>query len=691
MKKALTHFKHYTESLFLSYSSLLFTSNKYFGFLLFLVTLMQPQLALSGIISWLTTFIFTKLIGLRKDDFLYPVYAYNSLLVGFAIGIIYKVTLLSILFTIAASVITVLLSYSLQTVLWNFFKLPVLNVPFTIVGIITYLASARYSSLVVNSFASLTKLNFDFLPLLLQGLLKSVGILLFLPYDLVGLIILIGVFFNSRIRFFLIIFSYYVGVLVLSLFKGSLPAAAMDYSAFNFILIGVALGGSFFIPSRRTYVLIGTAVMSSVIVLDAVSVFFSSFGIPVFTLPFSVVVLLFVYVLGSIKYKYMNLGFLGTPEIILTQYLNFQSRFDRNTPQPCLPFRGTWSVYQPMNGEWTHKGIWKNAVDFVISDEDGITYRNEGNDLKDYFCYDKPIIAPVNGTIVDVIKSMPDNPIGKPDHSHSWGNYVILRSDYGYFVELSHFKCESIKVNIGDYVKVGQILGNCGNSGNSAQPHLHMQVQKIGFLGAAAEFFYFSSAKNNSHQILNNRIIEKDEKLLSVTKSKKFEQMFHFALDDKLKFIVNDNPEDLVTFTVKMDDAGAFYLAEGQNKLYYGLEADSFVFYSYEGKTGSYLANLMKAMPRIYFAKDELKWEEALPFNLFRFFGIWKVFFASFNHKLSTSKGNYYQSEDLLRAEVNVGREKFNSNVRIDVGDKLRSIEYSCNGRKTKLELSNEK
>jgi murein DD-endopeptidase MepM/ murein hydrolase activator NlpD len=43
----------------------------------------------------------------------------------------------------------------------------------------------------------------------------------------------------------------------------------------------------------------------------------------------------------------------------------------------------------------------------------------------------------------------------------------------------AHFKQHSIKVTQGQKVKQGQILGLCGNSGNSSEPHLHFHIQNV--------------------------------------------------------------------------------------------------------------------------------------------------------------------------------------------------------------------
>lgn len=57
------------------------------------------------------------------------------------------------------------------------------------------------------------------------------------------------------------------------------------------------------------------------------------------------------------------------------------------------------------------------------------------------------------------------------------GNYLtIALPDGDAYVALVHLRSGSIRVAVGDPVAVGQQVAECGNSGNSTQPHLHIQV-----------------------------------------------------------------------------------------------------------------------------------------------------------------------------------------------------------------------
>lgn len=57
------------------------------------------------------------------------------------------------------------------------------------------------------------------------------------------------------------------------------------------------------------------------------------------------------------------------------------------------------------------------------------------------------------------------------------GNHVVIAlGDDGPFVLIAHLRKDSVRVNVGDVVEAGQPIGQCGNSGNSTQPHVHVQV-----------------------------------------------------------------------------------------------------------------------------------------------------------------------------------------------------------------------
>ncbi|MFJ8001188.1 M23 family metallopeptidase [Streptomyces sp. NPDC096310] len=56
------------------------------------------------------------------------------------------------------------------------------------------------------------------------------------------------------------------------------------------------------------------------------------------------------------------------------------------------------------------------------------------------------------------------------------GNQVVLDLGNGAYAMYAHLQRGSLQVRAGDRVTAGQLLGRCGNSGNSTEPHLHFQL-----------------------------------------------------------------------------------------------------------------------------------------------------------------------------------------------------------------------
>ena len=316
-----------------------------------------------------------------------------------------------------------------------------------------------------------------------------------------------------------------------------------------------------------------------------------------------------------------------------------------------MPFLGTWTVYQSFDGQWTHQGNWKYAYDFVITDENNETYTNQGIALSDYYCFGKPVLSPVEGTVVDLFMGLKDCPIGEVDKNHNWGNYIILYSIFGYYVEISHFQENSIKVRIGDPVKIGTVLGNCGNSGYSPQPHIHIQVQHWPNLGSITSPFYFGNCIDQNRKICKDGVLEEGMKVDPMTFSRKRNQVLNFILDDNFlfKLIINDIEIRTFQITVRMDiDGSYFFHLEGSNdRLYFGIEQQRFVCYRFIGKKKSPLSYIFVALPIVPITTQrDVQWSSILPGNVLGTVGRIQALLQSIDHRIHQIKGEYALTEE---------------------------------------------
>jgi len=151
-----------------------------------------------------------------------------------------------------------------------------------------------------------------------------------------------------------------------------------------------------------------------------------------------------------------------------------------------LPFAGRWQVVwggdtRELN---QHHDVTNQryAFDFLVTDEQGKSYKNEGARNEDYYAFGREILAPADGVVTDVIEGVRDNQPGSMNPYSAVGNAVFVRHrDYEVSV-FAHFQQGSIRVKVGDAVKAGQVLGLCGNSGNSSEPHLHYHLQNTSII-----------------------------------------------------------------------------------------------------------------------------------------------------------------------------------------------------------------
>lgn len=120
------------------------------------------------------------------------------------------------------------------------------------------------------------------------------------------------------------------------------------------------------------------------------------------------------------------------------------------------------------------------GVDIVEIDRFG--FRANGivpRDLAAYQIYGESVVAPCAGKIIRAIDGLPDMAIPTIDAVNRSGNHLILRCG-DIDVLLAHFRSQSLLVQTGMSVQVGDRLAEVGNSGASDEPHLHIHAQRPG-------------------------------------------------------------------------------------------------------------------------------------------------------------------------------------------------------------------
>ncbi len=608
--------KHYVTTIFKSYAEIFFVQNYKIGIIIVAMTLINPHVALSGMLAVLTAHGFARFIGMDRKLLTQGFYTYNPLLVGMSIGYLFTLTPLTMLFVMTGAVLALIITIALTQLFFTYLKLPVLSLPFVFVSTIVYLASLKYTNLPANTFY-ISDALVQYLPLWLAGYFKSLGTIFFMPQVLPGIVMALGILVTSRILFLLSAAGYVTGAVFSGLMIGSFTQAFADVNHFNSILVAMAIGGIYLIPSWKSYILALSAVCVATMLLHGILSFWAYSQIPGFTLAFNIISLSVVYVLGVIRYPQLTQIIKRTPEETLDFYLFNQNRSQTFEKTLMLPFSGKWTIWQGFNGQWTHQGEWKHAYDFVVTDEQGRTYRNGGNTLNDYYAYRKPVLSPVRGRIMKVVNNLPDNLVGQVDTENNWGNLVIIQDERGFFVELSHFARNSIHVTEGAWMERGTLLGLCGNSGYSPQPHIHIQVQLTAAIGAYTVPFSFTGYSNDNYFHVNEQPPEGTmvEPLYWNTQR---DLMTSFKAGAVYQYeIFKDGVHiDDLNLTVKTAQDGTLYFDSGRGKLYFGKRDGSFFFYGLEGED-TCLKMMLLALPRFPLAcRKGLKWSETFPIGM---------------------------------------------------------------------------
>jgi len=165
-----------------------------------------------------------------------------------------------------------------------------------------------------------------------------------------------------------------------------------------------------------------------------------------------------------------------------------------SAPEPLglrLPFEGYWRVSQGHTCSNDHRvgGFGGDfAWDFAAVGPGGRSSRSEeSGSNEESYSFGKAVLAPMDGRVVRVIGDVPDQEGRKSFPRRSlleslkrpewiFGNFVVLDIGSGAFALLAHLKQGSISVEPGQQVRAGDRLAACGNSGNSLDPHVHLQV-----------------------------------------------------------------------------------------------------------------------------------------------------------------------------------------------------------------------
>jgi len=203
-----------------------------------------------------------------------------------------------------------------------------------------------------------------------------------------------------------------------------------------------------------------------------------------------------------------------------------------------LPFEGRWLVQNSPARRVPSHGVdvfaERYAIDFVAVDD-----RRRTAAVRDWRTllatepperftgFGRPVLAPCAGTVADVHDGEPDHAgrrsqLALPPYALGQagrlrqgldavaGNRMTIALPGGGFVALAHLQRGSVQVRAGEDVAEGQAVARCGNSGNSTEPHLHVQAMDAADARAAQGLplvfrSYLEQARGAREQVVRER------------------------------------------------------------------------------------------------------------------------------------------------------------------------------------------
>ena len=165
------------------------------------------------------------------------------------------------------------------------------------------------------------------------------------------------------------------------------------------------------------------------------------------------------------------------------------------------PVTGRWSaVNSPASKTPSHgtNGLGQTyAIDLVYEPSDGARPKFGAGPAfrppSDFPAFGQPLRSPVAGRVVSVRTGVRDHRSRSTWAAFAYmmlegmvrelfgarfmiGNHIVIDAGEGVYAAVAHMQRGSASVRPGAIVNPGDPIGRCGNSGNSSEPHVHLQL-----------------------------------------------------------------------------------------------------------------------------------------------------------------------------------------------------------------------
>ncbi len=169
---------------------------------------------------------------------------------------------------------------------------------------------------------------------------------------------------------------------------------------------------------------------------------------------------------------------------------------------------GPWAAVHHSDWERGHRRVFytvdgvrrlpgRYTIDFVKLDDAGRTALGDVDVVEKWLGYGADVLAVSDATVAALRDGMPEVPRVSARVKHrqedAAGNYVSLSLGEGRFAVYEHLKPGSIRVQLRERVRRGDVIAQVGFTGDSTGPHLHLHVGDSALpLAAEGRPFVFS-------------------------------------------------------------------------------------------------------------------------------------------------------------------------------------------------------
>lgn len=611
-----------------SYAQIFFSKSEILGVACMLVTFFNPLSGLMGLLGVVFGNILSLLFVHDRSEIQNGFWGFNHLMISLFLSFPYQLNFPFVLLFLSANLLCFALTFWIKNwaAKWG---MPYLSLPFIISALIIMLAAGSFPNINYSEkgiYEANEKLR-DFvnpaifldeeiikleLPKLITEFFKSIGGVFFSNHIVSGLIISIALFIYSRIAFVFSISSFAFAWFMFSIYGLETSLLSQHLLGANFIFYALSFAAFFLVPGWLPLLW----VMCFFPVLMLISIFLTklliSFQLFALTLPFVVSVFISLSIMRFIKpikgFKWVPFQYFSPEKNLYLNNIISPVQEQMSRVQLSLPFFGQWMVSQGYQGGITHLGPWSKALDFILLDDEMKSYKDPGFKPEDFYCFSKPVLSPGDGYVVMLINDIDDNVIGKSNTKENWGNSIVIQHATGLYTQLSHLKKGSAKVLIGDYVQRGQIIGHCGSSGRSPEPHLHFQVQYFSQIGSQTIEYPFVNfvVKEAKGKKLKEFEVPKEGTLVNnVIVNDEIKESFNFYPGKNILF--KDQSGTEIEWSILTTAYNELYLwcNKTMSAAYFTNDGYTFRFTSFEGDKSSLLYYFFLAHYKILFSNDD--------------------------------------------------------------------------------------